>query len=54
MWAAKSGRTQLVQLLIASGADVNARNNYGQTVLMHAARWNRTEIAQLLRDAGAR
>ena len=52
--AAKSGDTETVQLLITSGDDVNASDRYGQTVLMHAARWNRTEIVQLLRDAGAR
>ena len=42
-----------VRRLIAAGADVNAKNNYGETALMWAARNNDTDMAELLLAAGA-
>ena len=50
--AAADGREpQIVQVLIAAGADVNARDNYGRSVL--AATTSR-EVASLLEARGAR
>lgn len=34
-------------------ADVNAKNQYGETALMNAARWGRVENAAFLIDEGA-
>jgi ankyrin repeat protein len=42
-----------VQDLIKRGADVNSKNNYGQTPLHRALGNNAIEIAKLLIDAGA-
>jgi len=39
--------------LIAEGADVNAKNNYGWTALSHAARIGNAELVKLLLDHGA-
>ena len=43
---------ETVKLLLAKGADVNARSDDG-TALMMAVRWGHTEIVKLLLDAGA-
>lgn len=45
-----SGRSRT---LIEAGADVNAENSDGDTALKMAQRRDHTEIAQLLKDAGA-
>jgi ankyrin repeat protein len=42
-----------VSALIAKGADVNARNNYGWTALSHAARAGNAELVKLLLAHGA-
>ena len=51
----------VARTLIAAGANVNARDNYGQTPLaeaeaVHRMRWkdNRQEIIDMLKRAGAR
>lgn len=45
---------QIVRALISSGADVNARDKDGQSVLIHAVRNNRTStVASILINAGA-
>lgn len=45
---------QIVRALINSGADVNARDKDGQSVLIHAVRNNRTStVASILINAGA-
>ena len=45
---------QEIQLAIEQGADVNAKNEYGQTALMWAASSeNNLEVAKLLLQAGA-
>ncbi len=44
----------LVTLLIATGADVNARNAYGQPPLHVAAKYGYKRIAEMLLHAGAR
>jgi ankyrin repeat protein len=46
-------RVDIVQLLLARGADVNATDNYGQTALMVASMNGEADIAQLLIARGA-
>ena len=48
------GNPELVKLLIARGADVNAKNKEGETALSLAIRNNMPEIAEILRQAGAK
>ena len=47
--AAKNGDLEKVRALIASGADVNAKNGS----LIVAASWNHTEILKALIEGGA-
>jgi ankyrin repeat protein len=47
------GHTEAVRVLIAAGADVNARGDGGYTALMDASGRGREEIARLLKEAGA-
>ena len=46
--AAEEGHKQIVELLIAKGADVNTEDNVGRTPLDWAATWGMKEIADLL------
>ncbi len=39
IWASSEGHDHLLKTLIASGADVNARSNEGETALMRAVAW---------------
>jgi ankyrin repeat protein len=48
------GNRQIVELLIARGADVHAKDKEGQTALSLAIRHNFVEIAEILREAGAK
>ena len=48
------GNPEIVQLLLARGADVNATDKDGQTALSLATRNNLPEIIELLRKAGAK
>jgi ankyrin repeat protein len=50
MIAVESGNTEIVRLLIKSGAKVNAKNKEGYTVLMHA---RNDAIVKLLISSGA-
>jgi ankyrin repeat protein len=52
--AAKYGRKEIVELLIAKGADVNARMMNGWTPLDNAIKHNHPEIADLLRKHGGK
>lgn len=52
MAAAATGKEELVTLLLAHGADINAKDKQGQSVLMWSALWNQPEIAQTLLDKG--
>ncbi len=48
MRAARGGYTEIVQALLAKGADVNAKKKYGNTALMYAAERGSTDIIQAL------
>ena len=48
IYAAEEGHKQIVELLIAKGADVNTEDNVGRTPLDWAATWGMKEIADLL------
>jgi ankyrin repeat protein len=52
MSAAHSGKLENLRLLIEAGADVNARDSYGKSVLDHAASY--PDLQQELRRSGAR
>ncbi len=46
----------VIKLLIAAGADLNSKQQFKDhdTPLLYAIKHNRTEIAEFLRQAGAR
>src|ERR1044071_5660811 len=46
--AARQGRSGVLQALLASGANVDARNLVGETALMQAAEKGHTEIVEIL------
>ena len=45
---------EIVQFLVANGADVNLQDSAGQTALVFAASYGETKIAQLLIECGAK
>lgn len=51
--AARRGEVEVVRLLVAAGARVDARNRYACTPLHVAARANGAEVVQALLDGGA-
>ena len=51
--AITQGHEEIAELLIAEGADVNAKKKEGQTLLHEAANRNRKQIAVLLIANGA-
>jgi ankyrin repeat protein len=52
--AAASGHKEIVELLIAEGADVNAKDAIGTTPLDQAIRGKHPETADLLRKHGGK
>ncbi|MCH2516416.1 MAG: ankyrin repeat domain-containing protein [Dehalococcoidia bacterium] len=52
--ATRDGRKEAVELLIAAGADVNAKGNDSETPLDMAIQFKEAEIADLLRKHGAK
>ena len=52
--AAGYGHKEIAELLIASGANVNANDEDGKTPLDYAIEFNQTEIADLLRKHGGK
>jgi len=53
-FAALNGRKVIVELLIGKGADVNAKDDDGETPLDATSVFNKTETAALLRKHGAK
>ena len=51
--AALNNKIEAVAALISHGADVNARNEFGQTPLMYASKWGHAKVVEALLDAGA-
>jgi ankyrin repeat protein len=54
MWAAAYGKLDSVKLLIARGADVDAKDNRGKTALTIAIEEKQGAVVDALRAAGAR
>jgi len=52
--AARNVDISEVEKLLAKGADVNAKNNYGDTALKRAKEFGNQDIVQILKDAGAK
>lgn len=52
-WASWNGHVEIVTMLLDNGADVNAKNNDGNTALMLASKKGQTEIVSMLLAAGA-
>lgn len=48
-----SGSTEIVKLLLDSGAEVNLRDNYGDDALMYAAGGGHVDVMSLLLERGA-
>ena len=53
-YAAGYGQKEIAELLIAKGADVNAKDNSGRTPLDLAIQYNKPETADLLRQHGGK
>jgi len=51
--AARRGHIGTVKFLLGKGADVNAKDSYGQTALYLAAKQGHKEVVELLMDNGA-
>ena len=47
-------RKEIIKLLIAKGADMNAKNDEGRTPLDEAVEWDKPETADLLRKHGGK
>jgi len=54
MAASHEGHQQIVQALLSKGAEVNAKDNNGQTALMFASDKGHQEVKELLIKAGAK
>jgi len=53
MEAASKGDTQKVQALLGKGADVNAKDDMGETALIIAAYYGHTDTVKVLLEEGA-
>jgi serine/threonine-protein phosphatase 6 regulatory ankyrin repeat subunit B len=53
MEASTAGRTEIVQMLLEKGADLDVKDDNGKTALMEASTSGRTEIVQMLLEKGA-
>jgi ankyrin repeat protein len=51
--ATRQGDLEQVRHLLEAGADINARDRYGQTALMNAAQIGQVELVRLLIERGA-
>lgn len=52
--AAYFNRPEVLKLLISKGADVNAKNNWGDTALSFSKQLRYSEIQKILEEAGAK
>ena len=53
MVAAEDSSAEILRRLIAAGADVNARNKFGETALFLAKKAERADAVSILKRAGA-
>jgi uncharacterized protein len=53
-WASTNGALEIVCLLLEHGPDVEAKNEDGKTALQEAADRGHDEVAELLREHGAK
>ena len=51
-YAVNATSAPLVRLLLDSGADVKAKDQYGLTALVYALKHQQPEIVKMLKDAG--
>lgn len=54
IYASEKGYVNMVKYLIKHGANINAKNKNGDTALSIAEKNGHTEVARILREAGAR
>jgi ankyrin repeat protein len=54
IWAVRGRNEAIVQLLLEKGADIEAKNKHGKTVLDIAAEHRYEDIVQLLSKKGGR
>ena len=54
MWAAQEGNLEKVKSLVAQGAELNARNINGVSVLFHTVYYKHAEVARYLIESGAK
>ena len=52
-WECGKGFSVIVNLLLASGADIDATNSNGDTPIMNAVYYGKKELVQLLLSKGA-
>ena len=53
VWASEEGDIDRVRLLLDAGVSVNSRDEFGNTALIQTARYDYSDIADLLREQGA-
>ena len=53
-WAARYGHAGVAKVLIAHGADVNAKDNEAMTALKWATANQQANVVELLKEAGAK
>jgi ankyrin repeat protein len=53
MYCAAYGDAEIAQILVAEGADVNARDDHGKTAVDYAVEYKKIEVLAVLRKAGA-
>lgn len=53
-WAARTGKQDIVELLLAAGSDINAQDRSGATPLQYAVSYKQDQMAEFLRKKGAR
>ena len=54
IWAAGKGHVEVVRMLLAHHANVDANDSRGETALVWALKAKKQEVVRVLREAGAR